>query len=229
MNAIYRREMKAYFTSPVAYIVIALMFFWQARSFMELFTAGQSQISLLFSTNFILILFVIPFLTMRLISEEKRQKTEQLLLTAPVKLTSIVMGKFFATLTVFGISLSISIIFEIILNAYITMDWILFLANFIGTLLLAAALIGLGEFVSSLTESQALAAAMSIAISLLLLITGMVTAPGISTVLSWIAFMTRFQSFVNGELDYSNVLFFVSVSAVFLFLTVRVLDKKRWA
>ena len=237
MNAIYKKEMRAYFTTPIAYIVICVIFFFSGISFYWTFQSGAgmgtADIPGIFSSIFIFLLIVIPLLAMRLFADEKRQKSDQLLLTSPVKLISIVMGKYLAALTVFACSLSILFIFQLIYAALVTPDWLKFISNLLGILLLGGALIAITLFVSSLTESQAVAAIGGIGISLFLFVMDMFQSsmpfPWMRTALGAISFQQRYQSFCNGIVDYANIIFFASIAFIFLFLTLRILDMKRWA
>jgi ABC-2 type transport system permease protein len=235
MSAIYKRELKAYFTSPLAYVVLGVFFFFAGLFFSFLFGYGSADVASVFGQMFTISLFVIPILTMRLMSEDKKQKTDQVLLTAPVRLSGIVLGKFFAAFTVFGIAISPMLIFQIIVSGFAEkVDWLLFIGNIVGILLLGGSLIAVGLFISALTESQVVAAVGSFAVSLfLILITSlsqMVSSIGfLVAVFDWISFSERYNSFTQGVFDYSNFVFFLSVAAIFLFAGVRVLEKKRWS
>ena len=233
MSAIFKREIKSYFTSPIGYVVIAIVAFISSFFFAFVYTSGYADLSEPFFVVFIATLIVVPILTMRLFSEEKRQKTDQLLLTAPIGLISIVMGKFLAAFTVFSVSLSVFVIYQIILSAYASPDLLLFLGNLLGLLLVAAALISVGIFISSLMESQVVAAIVSIAITVVLILMNflgsLLKSAAVDKVVEWIAFQSRYATFTQGRFSYANFLFFIGVTAIFLFLTSRVLEKKRWA
>ena len=123
MSAIFKREMRAYFTSPIGYIVVVFYALLYGFFFTQLYKAGTPEISVLFSYSFTITLFLMPVLTMRLFSEERRQKTDQALFTAPVSLTSTVFGKFFAALTVFLIAQAITVIFELIFAFNVSVDF----------------------------------------------------------------------------------------------------------
>lgn len=233
MRAVYRKEMRSYFASPLAYAVLGIFYLFCGLFYTALFSYGYASSGSMFSNMFIIVLFLIPILTMRLLSEDKRQKTDQLLLTAPTRLSGIVMGKFFAALTVFAIALAMFLVMQLVTSVFVAVDWIMFIGNMLGMLLLASALIAIGLFISSLTESQMVAAVIGFAVSLLLYmmdtLAASVNITFISKLISWISFYNRYTSFTNGVLSYADVVFFVSVAGFFLFLTVRVLDKKRWA
>ena len=141
MGAIYKREMRAYFTSPLAYVVLAIMLFWSGIYIRAMVAQGYADMTPQFSLFFSMSLFAVPLLTMRLLSEERNQRTDQALLTAPVRLTNIVLGKFFATFTVLAIAMVQIVLFQLITSAFITPNWTLFVNNMLGLLLFVASLI----------------------------------------------------------------------------------------
>ena len=228
MQAIFKREFKSYFTSPIGYVILAVCWFFSGVFFAVYYTAGSGDIGGIFQNMFSVAMFVIPILTMRLLSEDKRQKTDQALLTAPIRLTSIVLGKFFAALAVFLLGFAPELIYQIIFAFYVTPQWAVFFGNFLGS-----GLISVGLFISSLTESQVVAAVASFAVSLGLMlldvVSGMTSVSWVATLLSWLSFSGRYETFTQGIFDYSNAVFFLSFTAVFLLLTVQSLNRKRWA
>ncbi len=239
MSAIFKREFKSYFTSPLGYIVVILYLLLSGFMFTYVFCSGNRNIenyfynyyySFIYSISF----FLIPVLTMRLFSEERRAKTDQALLTAPIKITHIVMGKFFAAFAIVAMVNSISLIYEFIFSIKIEVNWLLYLSSLLGTLLFSAALISIGVFISALTENQMVAAVGSVAASLVIMMMDTIAqlAGSIEFIyksLSWMSFTPRFNSFLNGLFNYTDVAFFISFTAIFLFLTVRVVEKRRWA
>lgn len=233
MSAIFKREFKAYFTSPVGYIIMAVFAFFLGVAFCDAYGRGRAEITAVFSFISTIIIFAIPILTMRLMSEDRRLKVDQALLTAPVGLSGIVMGKFLAALAVFAVPFSLTLIFQLIFALHAAVDWMVFISNLLGVLLFGGALIAIGLFISSLTESQAVAALGSLAISLLLILidslASLTTNTVVQTIVGWISFNGRYQAFVTGVVDLSNTIYFLSLIGIFLFLTVRVLEKKRWA
>lgn len=233
MGAIYKRELKGYFSSPIGYVILAIFYVFASFFFSILFASGSSDQTQLFSSMFVIVLIVIPLLTMRIFSEDKRQKTDQLLYTAPVSLTGVVIGKYLAAMTVFGIALGITVIFQIITAFYVTPDWLVYIGNLLGMLLLASAMISIGVFISALTESQLVAAVASFAVSMVLwlidTVASIINVSWVTKLVSWISFNTRYNGFTQGTFDYANMIFFLSFTALFLFLTVRVLDRKRYA
>lgn len=233
MGAIFKREFKTYFTGPIGYIYLAVCLFFQSLDFVSMYSSGYPYIEYLFSSTFSIIMFTTPLLTMRLLSEDKRLKTDQLLFTAPVKITDVVLGKFFAAFSVFMLGFAMTFVFQLILAANANVDWMIYISNLLGVALLGLALIALGVFISSLTESQIVAAILSFAVAMLLIyldsIAGMTDVAFVTTVATAISFAGRYTAFVEGTLDYSNMLFFISFAALFLFLSVRTIERKRWA
>ncbi len=169
---------------------------------------------------------------MRLLSEEKRSKTEQLLLTAPVSRFEIVLGKYFAALIIYLIGISGTLLMGGLLSRFGNPDWPVILGNFFGLAILGAAVIAVCLFVSSLTESQVIAAVAGMAVSLLLILIDavryVVTDKTMRTILSYLSFTDRYHGFTIGIIDLSNVLFFLSIAVWFLCLTVAVLERRRW-
>ncbi len=236
MSAIFKREFKAYFTTPIGYVFLALMAFSQGMGFSDLYKYGSADISYIFSTflSFAAIFLLIPVLTMRTMSEDRRQKVDQVLITSPVSLYSIVFGKFFATLAIFMLGYSLSPVFQIIIAFQgVTVNWLIFIGNLLGVMLIGAALIALGIFISALTESQLVAAVASFAATIVLyLMDGIAESIGVKWVtklVEWISFVGRYNTFTQGVIDYSNAVFFLGFAAIFIFLTVRVLDKRRYS
>lgn len=234
MQAIYRRELQAYFKSPLGYIYLAILFFFGGQFLvMQVGTYQTNEISTIYSSMFTILLFTMPILTMRLMSEDKRLKTDQALLTAPVSLNGIIWGKFLAAFTLFAIAISSTVVYFLVLASMATPQWNMFLGNLIGIVLLGASLIAIGMFISSLTESQMVAAiggfAAMFMIFMLDSIVAMIPIDWLASAVSKLSFMSRYNDFTSGILDFSHVIFFVSVIAIFNFLTMRVLEKRRWS
>ena len=234
MSAVFRREFKSFFTNPIGYVVLAVIFCASGLFFFVYnMASGLASLSYLYSSMFTIVLLVIPFLTMRLFSEEKRQKTDQALLTAPTGLTGIVLGKFFAALALFALSLSITLVYALIIALKVTPDWLVLAGNFLGLLLVGGLMISIGLLISSLTESQVIAALGTLAVSVILLsidILGNIFSaiPFIADAIEFLSINNRYNSFTVGLIKYDNIIFFLSLQALFIFITVRVLDSKRW-
>lgn len=236
MSAVFRREFKAFFTSPIGYFVLAVMFGFSGYFFtLYNLIGGSASLTGVFANVFsIVLLLVLPILTMRLFSDEKRQRTDQALLTAPVSLTSIVLGKFFAALLIFALGSCIILVYAVILSFQVSPDWVVIFGNYVGMLLLGAMIIAVGLFISSLTESQFIAALGTFAVSFCLTMLDSLSSlfysnAAVSTVVGFLSITQRYNDFTSGIISYDNIIFFLSIQVLFLFLTVRVLDRKRWS
>lgn len=233
MGAIFRRELNSYFNSAIAYIVMAVFFGFSAYFFVgTCFMGNTSSLAYTFSNMFIILIFLTPILTMKSFSEEKRQRTDQALLTSPASLGEIVMGKYLSAMALYGICCSIFIVYGLIITMFIMPEWSVILCTLFGFFLLGGALIAIDIFISALTESQVIAAIVSMAIGLLIYlmssITSMVEAQWLIDLLNTISFTTYFSNFTYGILDVQGIVYFASIIALFNFLTVRVFEKRRW-
>lgn len=233
MTAVFKREFRSYFSTPVGFIVIAAFYFFLGLYFSLIYSSGSPDIAMVIVAMSTVIVFTMPILTMRLMSEDRRQKVDQALLTAPVSLTSIVLGKYLAALAVFAIGFAPTVIFEIIIATYVSVNVMSYIYALFGMLLLGSALISIGMFISSLTESSVISAILTLVINILVLymsnFASMINVSWISTVIEKAAFITAFENFGENIFSVTDVLYFVSISAAFLFLCVRSLDKRRWA
>ena len=234
MGAIYRRELCAYFISPIGYVFVGV-FLMLSGAFFALSTLFSATTSLSAYFTYVLMSFVvlIPLLTMRQFSEERKTKTEQLLLTSPVSLWGMVAAKFFAAFTLFSLTLLLSCVnFLFIRPEYGSVNTPVMFAQLVGVLLCGAAFCTLGLFLSSLTENQLIAAITSIGAIVLMLGLGFVTPDISNTVvratLKWFSIFDRFYTFSYGLFDFTSLFYYTSIAFVFLFLTVRVLEKRRW-
>ncbi|MDE7289142.1 MAG: ABC transporter permease [Oscillospiraceae bacterium] len=235
MGAIFRRELKAYFTSPIAYIFIAVFYIYTSTFFASYnLYYGTTDMSTSFTSAFTIIMILLPLLTMRLFTEEKRQRTDQCLLTAPVNLFSIVMGKFFAAVCIFLCAMAIYILYVITLVALAgSVAWATVIGNFVALLLLGASFISIGIFVSAMTENQVVAAIVSFIIIMLFymidIFAGNVQVEWLRTVMSSLGFYTKYYEFSTGIFSIPSLVFFISAIFIFNFLTVRALEKRRWS
>ena len=232
MLAILKREMSNYFTSPIGYIFLAAFYFFSGMFFTSVLAANTTDITYVFSSLFTVLIFIIPLLTMRSMSEDKKQKTDQLLLTSPLNLSGLVAGKFLAAFLMYCIALAVTVVYSLILAAFAVPEWPVVIGNILGALLLGAALISIGVFISSLTENQLIAAVGSFAVMMFILMidgfASLIPVTQIASIITSLSFMSRYNDFVTGILNISNILFFISVAVVFNFFTVRVLEKRRW-
>jgi len=233
MAAILKREFLAYFRTPLGYVFISAMYLFTGYFFFTFNIFGNTtNTSDLFATLFSVVLFLIPILTMRLLSEERRARTDQTLFTAPVSRLCIVLCKYFAALCVYAIAISGTLVAAVILEVYSQPDWPVIIGNFLGLLLLGATLIVICLFISSITENQVIAAVGGFGASLLLVLLDalqfVVTNNLLRQVLGHMSFNRRYHGFTIGVISLPDVLFFVSIAACFMLLTVCVLERRRW-
>ncbi len=234
MSAIYKRDLRAYFTSPVGYVFIAaFLFVMNLVFFLMNMLTGENRLTTCYTVMLYAMMILVPILTMRTFSEDYKQKTDQLLLTSPVRPVGIVMGKFLAAYTVFVITLALMLVQVIIIAAMSTPNAAIIIGNYIALLSAAAVYIAIGCFVSSLTENQLVANIATLAINVTLFLLDyaydLVNVGWIKQILYWISIYRRFNTFYVGVFSVADFVFYLCVSAVFLFLTVRVLEKKRWS
>lgn len=234
MSAILKRETRAYFESLIGYIFLTAFFAGSGILFgVTSLQYGSTDMSGMYSGLFFILLVLIPILTMRTLSEEKRQKTDQLLLTAPISLGALVLGKFFAAMIIYSIGVCMTLVYAVVISFFGAVSWLTVVGNVVGLLLLGAAYIAVGMLISSLTENQVIAAIGGFAATLLLYLIGTVAdiipIQWIANIFRNLSFATRYGPFTYGVFDFSNVLFFISATVIFLFLTVRVLERRRWS
>lgn len=239
MLAIYRREMGAFFTSGVAYVFLAV--FWLVSGiffYNGVVGNATTDTSALFSSMFYIVMFLIPVLTMKLLSEEKKNRTDQGLLTAPISLWDIVLGKYFAALTLFIIAESVVFIYAFILNYLGDVVWTPLIGNYVAMIFLGAAFIAVGLFVSSLTESQMASAVVSLVLLFVIYLSEVMVSnfqnggkfkKAIYFVVSKLAFYSRYVEFTRGVFSLPSIVFFISAAFLFNFFTVKVLEKRRWS
>ena len=234
MSAIFKREFKAYFTSPIGWVFLGAFFVFSGIYFyVGVLLMQSTQVESVIMSMFSIVMFLIPIITMRLFSEDKRQKTDQALLTAPINLLPMIMGKLLAAFAIYALAFSITFVYAVIISAYGAVSWSLYFSNLLGILLLGAAMIPIGGLISSLTENQVVSAIGSFLIMLVLsfvdTLATLVPYEWLQKVILGVSVYNRYNDFALGQLDYSDMIFFLSVGAVFVFLTVRVFEKKRWA
>ena len=234
MVAILKRELSSYFNSAVAYVVMAVYFLFSGLFFsMICIENDTSSLSYVFGNMFIIILFIIPIITMKSFSEEKRQRTDQALLTSPTSLFEIVMGKFLGALILFAICSLIFVVYELVISFFTSPDWAVVLCTVLGLLLLGSALIAIDIFISVLTESMIISAVAGMGVGLLIYmlsnLSSNITVDWIATIVKKIDFLTYYTNFTYGMLNLTDIIFFLSVTGLFLFFTARVLEKRRWS
>ncbi|MCX7028639.1 MAG: ABC transporter permease [Spirochaetes bacterium] len=288
MFAVFKRELRAYFSSPIGFVVIGLFLALSGIFFAASNLLGaSSEYNGLLSTMAFFFLALVPILTMRLLTEETRQHTDQMLITSPLSVTAIVVGKYLAAVAVYLITLLVTVVFPVMMSffALLGLAWWKILGGYIGLFLLGASFIAVGLFFSSLTESQIVAAVATYtallvmwiidalssmvptgwlyglgfvavaAAALALLVwlstrsipataaTAVLLGAGIAVVavlnkslyegllakvMAWFSLLKRYEDFNLGILGLSPLVYYLSFSAAFVFLTVRMIDRKRW-
>ena len=229
------RELGAYFLSPIAYAVAAVFLFATGLAFgLGTFVNGQeASLKQLFESWITLILaFVLPMLTMRLMSEEFRAGTIETLMTVPISEIEIVLGKFLGAFAFFMILLGAMLIYPILLAMYGSLDISLLICSYLGLLLLGALYIAAGLFFSACTKHQIVAVLVSFALLALMTFAADGLAQQVEgwprAILQHLSVRTHFGEFVRGIVDVSHLVFFVTVIGLFLFLAVKRLEMRRW-
>ncbi len=236
VGTMIRREVGAYFLSPIAYAVMTIFLFSSGLAFgLGTFrTGGESSLRPMFDAWIVLILvFVVPMLTMRLLSEEFRSGTIETLVTMPITETEIVLGKFLGAFVVCAILLATMLVYPIILPVYGSVDVQLLVCNYLGLLLLGALYVSVGLFFSSCTGHQIIAVLLSFALLALMTfathgLAQVVETGWIRVLLQQISVRSHFHDFVRGMVDANHVVFFLTTTGLFLFLTVKSLEMRRW-
>ncbi len=287
MLAVYKKELKQYFTSMIGFVFIAFFLIIVGLYFMIYCLMNQmANFSYVMSGIQFLFILSVPILTMKIIAEENRQKTDQLLYTAPISIVKIIAGKYFALVSLFGISMLIVCLYPLLLSSFGTVDFAIAYGSILGFFLMGCAYIAIGLFISSLTESQVIAAVISFAVmiftylmtslasmlpsdhlsvfymcaALVILIcvlihqmhhNGWVTlfltilCEGalialffvkeslfdglIVNILGTVSVTERYSNFSLGIFDISALIYYISISFIFVFITIQKIKKKRWS
>lgn len=232
MRSIYKKEMHHYFKSIVGYIFLSIFLAITGYYFMvNNLLAQTNDIKEYFNTMIFTLMFIIPILTMRLLSEEKKSKTDQLLLTSPLSVKAIVLGKFFAALSVMLMGLAVTLLYIIVIAILGSVEAMTVIGCYVGIILAAACFIAMGLFFSSITISQVVAAVITYAVLLVLyvisLLAGYITNPFWVGVMDWLAIFRRYSDFTMGIFDPSAALYYISLTFMFIVLTITVGTRKR--
>jgi len=248
--AIATKEFRSYFASPIAYILIglfSLLFGWffyvflmafvqQSEQMMQFGGGGganvnQMMIRGLFQNTAVIILFVMPMITMRTYSEEKRSGTIELLLTSPVTDLEIIIGKFLGALALYGAMLIVTMIYIAILFRIGNPEWRPIIAGYLGLLLMGGCFLSVGLFISSLTKNQIVAGFLTFATFLLFWIInwmGESSGPTTRDVLNYLSITEHFDDFSRGIIDTKHLVYYLSFITFGLFLTAKSVDSERW-
>ena len=249
--AIAHKELKAYFASPIAYIVIgfsAILFGWFFVNLLYYFdrmslqagmgmggpdsvNVNEMLIGPLFMNVSVILLFTLPLITMRTYAEEKRSGTIELLLTSPLTDLQIVMGKFLGGLVLYGAMLAVTLVHMAILFTYGNPEWRPIAAGYLGLILMGACFLSLGLFVSSLTRNQIIAGMVTFAVFLMFWVVNWIATfmgPTSQAVLNYLSITEHLNDFARGVIDTKHLVYYLSFIAFSLFLTVRAVDSERW-
>lgn len=233
MTAIFKKEFKNYFKTPIAYVFLAPFIFLASMQFIAILTySNQASVDYILNYVNVLCLFIVPVLTMQLLSEEKAKKTDQLLLTSPIGVWDVVLGKFFAAYGVFFIGCLITLIYPVIfanIGSPIISETV---GQYIGFMLIWGTFIAVGLFVSSCTESQVVSAILTfVALFFLYQVDSWsqsITNEIAKNIVSWFSVMSRYTDFQDGLLNLPNIIYYLSFIFVFLFLTKRNIENRRY-
>ena len=241
MTAIYKHELHSYFNNLSAYVFGAFMLL-----FAGIYTAvmnvqvGVANFEYSIQAYTFIFIVTVPVITMRIFADERRQRTDQLLYSLPLSMSKIVLGKFFALLTVFAVPVLVMCIYPLILSAFGNVNMLSAYATILAFFLLGAALLSIGMFISSLTESLAVAAGVTF-VALIVAVVGEAALlmfynvkksaftgllPDLVTKLS---LYEAFQKIPGGMFDIASIVYMLSVTVFFVFLTVQTLEKRRWS
>jgi ABC-2 type transport system permease protein len=246
--AIAHKELKSYFSTPIAYIVIgffALLFGYFFYAMLIIFNQQSQQfggqggnvdinqqlIRPLFLNASVILLFVLPLITMRTYSEEKRSGTIELLLTSPVTDVEIIIGKFLGAMALYAAMLAITVIHVGLLFSYGNPEWKVVVTGYVGLLLMGGCFISVGLLISSMTKNQIVSGMVTFAVFLLLWVINWIasfTGPTTQSVLNYLSITDHFDDFTRGILDTKHLIYYFSVMSFGLFLTTRSVDTERW-
>lgn len=286
MLAIFKKELRSYFTSMIGYLFIGFFLAIVGVYFMAYnLQGGYANYEYVLNSMVFVFVILVPILTMRLLAEEKKQKTDQLLFTSPLSVNKIVVGKYLAVFAVFVSAMVITMFYPLILSKYGTVSFKLAYTGILGFVLVGAAYLAIGLFLSALFESQAIAAvvtfvvllitfimqgivsllptsnkaawlifsviALLIAVVIYFMINNVTVAISLGVVLEaacaiiyfakpslydglvvkvfdWFSVVDRFDNFMNGILDLTGIVYYISITVIFIFLTIQSLNKRRW-
>ncbi|MBQ7444831.1 MAG: ABC transporter permease [Clostridia bacterium] len=237
MEAVFKRELQSYFKSPVAYCIIAFfgvltgLYFWNINLYNQSIEFTMTLGSL---TTFLI--FFIPVITMKLFSEDRKNGTEVLLRTAPIPTWKIVLGKYLASVVVFTCMCVETMVCPIIMTFYINDGGVFPLAmtvgGYVAFFLLGLAYLSVGAFASSVTDSQPIAAVLGviILIGITFIETIGQTVKGVfGQILVWLSLSSRYDDFSSGVFNVSSLIYYLSFTAVVLFITITNIERKRWS
>ena len=249
--AIARKDLKIYFLTPIGYLVITVFvgimswmfcaalfeFLKRSQAFMQ-FGGGMAEMNVnamvmqpVLGNMAVIFLFLVSLMTMRLLAEERKMRTLELLLTSPLHPLEIVLGKFLSVLLLFSVMLALTLIYPLILTIFGSIDIKQVLAGYLGVFLLGASFLSFGLFISALTENQITAGALTFGLFLFFWIISWLSGPSNSMegqLLSYISIIDHLSNFIRGLIDTKDIVYYISFIAFGLFLTHQSLESYRW-
>ena len=224
MWAIYRKELKSYFLSPIGYIVIGIfLFVFSVFFYLTTVATGSVDLGALYYYAALYgLMIIVPILTMRMFAEERKTGTEQLILTSPVSMTGVVMGKLLAAITVVCITLVISLGYFLIVNYFGSPNIAVVLVSILGYILISAAALSIGMFASSITENQIIAGVITIAFLIMSLF-----MQDLNSVFLNLAIMNFYQDFPSGVISLSEIVGLISFTGMFTAFTIIVMQRRK--
>ena len=224
MWAVFKKELKSYFLSPIGYVVVGILLL-VCTVFFYLTTVQYGSVEL-GALYFYAVLYgffiIIPILTMRMFAEERKSGTEQLILTSPVSIAGVVFGKFLAAMSVIAVALVVSFMYFGIVNYFGNPNFIVLLVTMLGFLLVAGAAISIGMFASSITENQVIAGILTIAFLIMSLF-----IPDLGKEFQMISIMDFYEKFPTGVISLTEVVGAVSFAAMFIAFTIIVMQRRK--
>jgi ABC-2 type transport system permease protein len=249
MLAIAGKELRSYFASPIAYIIIglfALLFGWFFFVYLNFFVqrssgmgpmgggasnVNQDMIRYVLMNSAVIILFVMPMITMRTYAEEKRSGTIELLLTSPVSDVQIIVGKFLGAMGLYAAMLAVTLLYMAILFVYGNPEWRPIAAGYLGLLLMGGCFISVGLLISSLTKNQIVAGVLTFAVFLMLWVINWIgeqSGPTTREIVNYLSIVDHFDDFARGIIDTKHLVYYLSFITFGLFLTAKSVDSERW-
>lgn len=223
MWAITKKELKNYFLSPIGYIYIGVFLLACSLFFyLDIFAYASTDFSSMFGSAVTVLTFIVPLLTMRMFAEERKNGTEQLILTSPISITKVVLGKLVAALGVILITLIISLGYYAIVSTFAKTSIIPIITSMVGFMLVSMAAISVGMFASSITENQVISAIITIAFLLM-----SIFMENINEIFSNISLIHFYEKFPSGLISWTEVAGLVSFSLVFILLTILVMQRRK--
>jgi len=248
---IWKKEMRLYFTSPVAYVVVTIFlviagyFFYSIFAFFSLASMQSAMVPAmerhlnvtdsvmrpLFANISVILLLLMPLVTMRLFAEERRSGTIELLLTYPVRDGAVLVGKYLAALALYALMLTLTLLYPAMLAYFARVEWGPLVTGYLGLLLMGSTFLAVGLFASSLTENQIIASVTTFGILLIFWVIGWsadyASGPW-GKLLTHLSILEHYDSFAKGVLDTKDVIYYLNFTILALFLTLRSLETRRW-